>query len=383
MCFGFFVLQTTATIGLQTFMPSALNAGLAVPLVLATTAVTAYLLGGTAGIVAGGFLATRTTRHDLVAAAGLLAAAVLLAIVGTDVLPIAATVPMFVLVGFSIGCTGPSRDLIVRNATPKGAAGRVYGFVYSGLDLGRHASVPSCSATCSITARAARCSIVAALLLVLAVGTVRARRPRMSAGLAGGLTHGPRHRGTPRARLRGQQGTGPRLRGGARARRRRGDDRRAHGRRRRAHRAARSASAPDVPCTHVACDITTPEGRAAALAACPDPDILVNNAGGPPPGDFRDWDRDDVDQGASTRNMLTPIELIKATVDGMIARGFGRIVNITSPSVKAPIDVLGLSNGARSGLTGFVAGAARKLARHGVTINNLLPGSFDTDRLRA
>jgi 3-oxoacyl-[acyl-carrier protein] reductase len=128
-------------------------------------------------------------------------------------------------------------------------------------------------------------------------------------------------------------------------------------------------------------DITTPEGRAAALAACPDPDILVNNAGGPPPGDFRDWNRDDWIK-ALDANMLTPIELIKTTVDGMIARQFGRIVNITSGAVKAPIDVLGLSNGARSGLTGFVAGLARKTVRHNVTINNLLPGLFDTDRIR-
>jgi len=130
----------------------------------------------------------------------------------------------------------------------------------------------------------------------------------------------------------------------------------------------------------LACDITTPEGRAAALAVCPDPDILINNAGGPPPGDFRDWDRD-AWLRAIDANMLTPIELIKATIDGMIARRFGRIVNITSSSVKAPIDILGLSNGARSGLTGFVAGLARKVARHNVTINNLLPGSIDTDRL--
>ena len=131
----------------------------------------------------------------------------------------------------------------------------------------------------------------------------------------------------------------------------------------------------------LACDITTPEGRAAALALCPQPDILVNNAGGPPPGDFRDWDRDTWLR-AIDANMLTPIELIKATVDGMIGRKFGRIVNITSAAVKAPIDVLGLSNGARSGLTGFVAGLARKVAGHNVTINNLLPGYFDTDRLR-
>src|SRR5512133_1597521 len=133
----------------------------------------------------------------------------------------------------------------------------------------------------------------------------------------------------------------------------------------------------------VAGDITTAEGRAAALAACPQVDILVNNAGGPPPGDFRQWDREAWIK-ALDANMLTPIELIKATVDAMAARGFGRVVNITSGAVKAPIDVLGLSNGARSGLTGFVAGVARttKLASANVTINNLLPGVFDTDRVR-
>ena len=132
----------------------------------------------------------------------------------------------------------------------------------------------------------------------------------------------------------------------------------------------------------VAGDITTPEGRAAALAACPQVDVLVNNAGGPPPGDFRDWDRDAWIK-ALDANMLTPIELMKAVVDPMMARGFGRIVNITSGAVKAPIDVLGLSNGARSGLTGFVAGLARKTVAKNVTINNLLPGPFDTDRLAA
>jgi 3-oxoacyl-[acyl-carrier protein] reductase len=132
----------------------------------------------------------------------------------------------------------------------------------------------------------------------------------------------------------------------------------------------------------VATDITSAEGRAAALAACPDPDILVNNAGGPPPGDFRQFTRDDWIKAVDA-NMLTPIELIKATVDGMIARKFGRIVNITSSAVKAPIDILGLSNGARSGLTGFVAGVARKTVAHNVTINNILPGQFDTDRLRS
>ena len=137
----------------------------------------------------------------------------------------------------------------------------------------------------------------------------------------------------------------------------------------------------------VAADITTPEGRAAALGVAGGPgtafDIVVTNAGGPPPGDFRDWERD-AWLKAIDANMLTPIELIKATVDGMAARGFGRIVNITSSAVKAPIDILGLSNGARSGLTGFVAGVARNptLAAHGVTLNNLLPGKFDTDRIK-
>ena len=132
----------------------------------------------------------------------------------------------------------------------------------------------------------------------------------------------------------------------------------------------------------VVADITTEAGRAAVFAVRKDFDIVVTNAGGPPPGDFRDWDRDAWIRAVDA-NMLTPIELIKATVDGMAARGFGRIVNITSSSVKAPIDVLGLSNGARSGLTGFVAGVARTpLAAQGVTINNLLPGVFDTDRIK-
>lgn len=137
-----------------------------------------------------------------------------------------------------------------------------------------------------------------------------------------------------------------------------------------------------VEVTSVVADITTAEGRKHVLTACPTPDILVNNAGGPPPGDFRDWTRDDW-IAAIDANMLTPIELIKATVDHMIAQRFGRIVNITSSAVKAPIDILGLSNGARAGLTGFVAGIARKTVRHNVTINNLLPGPFQTDRLRS
>lgn len=127
-------------------------------------------------------------------------------------------------------------------------------------------------------------------------------------------------------------------------------------------------------------DITTPQGRQDLLAAAPVVDILITNAGGPPTGDFRDWAISDW-QNALNANMLTPIELMKATLDGMIQRRFGRIVNITSSAVKAPIDVLGLSNGARSGLTGFVAGLARSTVRYNVTINNLLPGMFDTDRI--
>ena len=159
---------------------------------------------------------------------------------------------------------------------------------------------------------------------------------------------------------------------------------------------ARGAEALEVAATElrqfgatvlaVAVDITTEKGRQAIWSVAGGPgknfDIVVTNAGGPPPGDFRHWERDDWIKAVDA-NMLTPIELIKATVDGMAARGFGRIVNITSSAVKAPIDILGLSNGARSGLTGFVAGVSRsKLAGQGVTINSLLPGAFDTDRLR-
>ncbi len=132
--------------------------------------------------------------------------------------------------------------------------------------------------------------------------------------------------------------------------------------------------------TTLACDITTEDGRTRALAACSEPDILINNAGGPPPGDFRDWQRDDWIRAVDA-NMLTPIFLIKATVDGMMERKFGRVVNITSAAVKSPIEVLGLSNGARAGLTGFIAGLSRKTVRHNVTINNLLPGPFETDRM--
>jgi 3-oxoacyl-[acyl-carrier protein] reductase len=134
--------------------------------------------------------------------------------------------------------------------------------------------------------------------------------------------------------------------------------------------------------TTVTGDITTDAGRRAALAACPAPDLLVNNAGGPAPGDFRAWDRDTWVK-ALEANMIAPILLIRAVIDTMIDRKFGRIVNITSGAVKMPIPELGLSNGARTGLTGFVAGLARDVAKHNVTINNLLPGPFDTERLRS
>jgi 3-oxoacyl-[acyl-carrier protein] reductase len=137
--------------------------------------------------------------------------------------------------------------------------------------------------------------------------------------------------------------------------------------------------ATGVKVTAIAADVTTPEGRRLLLAACPSPDILVNNAGGPPVGDFREWD-EAVWQKAVNDNMITPIMLIRAVVDGMIERKFGRIVNITSRSVKAPLAHLGLSNGARAGLTGFVAGLSRQVAKHNVLINNLLPGPFATNR---
>ena len=140
-------------------------------------------------------------------------------------------------------------------------------------------------------------------------------------------------------------------------------------------------AASGVAVSYAVADVTTADGRAAALAACPDPDILINNAGGPPPGNYRDWERADWIR-ALDANMLAPIEMIKATVDAMSARRFGRIVNITSSAVKAPIPILGLSNGARSGLTGFIAGLAREIAPLGITINNLLPGAFATDRLK-
>ncbi len=143
--------------------------------------------------------------------------------------------------------------------------------------------------------------------------------------------------------------------------------------------AADIRKATGVKVTAVAADVTKADGRKALLAACPDPDILVTNAGGPPPGDFHDWNEKEWND-ALNNNMITPIMLIKAVIDPMIARRFGRIVNITSRSVRTPLFHLGLSNGARAGLTGFVAGLSRQVARHNVIINNLLPGPFATER---
>ncbi|MEI7786312.1 MAG: SDR family oxidoreductase [Betaproteobacteria bacterium] len=136
------------------------------------------------------------------------------------------------------------------------------------------------------------------------------------------------------------------------------------------------------PVQALAADVTSAQGRERILVHSRDFDILITNAGGPPPGDFRQWQRQDW-LAAIDANMLAPIELIKATVDGMRSRGFGRIVNITSSAVKSPLDQLGLSNGARAGLTGFVAGLARSTVADGVTINNLLPGTFETARLQS
>jgi len=146
--------------------------------------------------------------------------------------------------------------------------------------------------------------------------------------------------------------------------------------------AAEIRSATGVKVTPVAVDINSDEGRAAILKVCPEPDIVVNNAGGPPTGNFRDWDRK-AWMDALNGSMLGAVFMIKDVVDGMIARKFGRIVNITSHSVKAPIPILGLSNSARLGLTGFVAGVSREVVKHNVTINNILPGEFDTERHRS
>ena len=143
--------------------------------------------------------------------------------------------------------------------------------------------------------------------------------------------------------------------------------------------AARLRDTYGVTITTVAADIATAEGQAAVLDAAQDVDILVNNAGGPPPGTWQDWDRDDF-IAALDANMLAPIAMMKALLPSMMARGWGRVVNITSQSVRSPIAQLGLSNSARAGLTGYVAGTARQVAEKGVTINNLLPGIHATDR---
>lgn len=135
-----------------------------------------------------------------------------------------------------------------------------------------------------------------------------------------------------------------------------------------------------VAVTPVAADVSTAEGQSALLAACPQPDILVNNNGGPPLRDFRELDREKIVEGV-IQNMVTPIELVRAVLDGMAERRFGRIVNITSFSVLMPVPGLDLSSGARAGLTAFLAGVCRGVAARNVTINNLLPGRMDTDRL--
>lgn len=139
--------------------------------------------------------------------------------------------------------------------------------------------------------------------------------------------------------------------------------------------------APNVDVQTVVGSVTDPDCRTAMVEAAGEPDILLNNAGGPPPGDFRNWSRDDWIAGMDA-NMLSAIDLIRLTVDGMAARGFGRIVNITSSTVRVPIPVLGISNAARAGLTNFVFGLVPELSSKGVTINNILPGPFDTNRLR-
>lgn len=136
-----------------------------------------------------------------------------------------------------------------------------------------------------------------------------------------------------------------------------------------------------VQVTSVAADVSTPDGQKALLDACPQPDILINNNGGPPRKDYTELSREAMLDGV-VQNMVTPIELIQAVVPGMKDRGFGRIVNITSLSVRMPIEGLDLSSGARAGLTAFLAGVCRQIARSGVTVNNILPGKMDTDRLR-
>src|SRR4029079_9326758 len=226
LCFFYFVFQTAASVGLQTFLPSALSEGLDVPLVAATSAVTAYLLGGTAGIVMGGFLAVRTARHDVVAASGLMLGAGLLGLVAANAIPLPGLVPMFVVIGLFIGATGPSRDLIVRNATPKGAAGRVYGFVYSGLDLGAMLG-PIWFGIMLDHGLAREVFFVIGGLFVVAIATVVQVR-RAVVPQPAGSRDGPRPDGQARAGMRGEQGPRARVRRGAAARRRGRHDLRAY-----------------------------------------------------------------------------------------------------------------------------------------------------------
>jgi MFS transporter, FSR family, fosmidomycin resistance protein len=171
LCLFYFIFQTTALIGLQTFLPAALNAGFGVPIVVATSIVTAYLLGSTGGIVVGGFLGVHAARHDRVAASGLLIGAMLVTLVASNLVPPALLLPVFVVTGIAVGATGPSRDLIVRNATPRGAAGRIYGFVYSGLDIGSMLG-PVWFGIMLDHALAREVLFVIAGLLVIAIGTV-------------------------------------------------------------------------------------------------------------------------------------------------------------------------------------------------------------------
>jgi FSR family fosmidomycin resistance protein-like MFS transporter len=183
LCFAYFAVLTLATIGIQTFAATALNAAYAVPMALATSALTAYLLGNTAGILAGGFLAARTGRHDRVAAAGLFAGGTLMLLVAAAPTIAAWAVPLFAVTGFALGATGPSRDMIVRGATPRGASGRVYGFVYSGLDLG--ATIAPVAVGALLDLHEPRALFVAvAVCLFLAIGTVLQVRRSVRAAAA-------------------------------------------------------------------------------------------------------------------------------------------------------------------------------------------------------
>jgi MFS family permease len=183
LCFAYFAVLTLGTIGIQTFAATALNAAYAVPLALATSALTAYLLGSTAGILAGGFLAAHTGRHDRVAAAGLFAGGMLMLLVGVEPTSAAWAVPLFALTGFALGATGPSRDMIVRGTTPPGASGRVYGFVYSGLDLG--ATIAPVAVGALLDHGEPRTLFIAvAVCLFLAIGTVLQVRRSVRAAAA-------------------------------------------------------------------------------------------------------------------------------------------------------------------------------------------------------